>query len=98
MVMVTSILFGYFSKLFIVKSMGRATDKQLAAAIGGSPYFIKEYKQAASNYSLKNLEASIAILKKYDLQSKGLGNRSRGEGEMLRELVQELYTLPQRMR
>ena len=98
MVMITSILYGYYSKLFIVKSMGRASDKQLSAAIGGSPYFIKEYKQADANYSLKNLEASIAILKKYDLQSKGVGNRSRGEGEMLREMVQELYTLPQRMR
>jgi len=99
MVMITALLYSYFSKLLIMRSMGRKSEKEIMTAIGlHVPFFFQEYKQAAAKYSLKHLEYIVGILTKYDLRSKGVGNRSADEAELLREMVQEIYTLPERVR
>lgn len=99
MVMITALLYSYFSKLLIIRSMGRRPEKEIMTAIGlHVPYFFKEYKEAAGNFSLKHLEQIVGILNKYDLRSKGVGNRGTDEAELLREMVQEIYTLPERVR
>jgi DNA polymerase III subunit delta len=97
LVMIIASLYAYFSKVLIVRSMGRSSDNEMAAAIQlRNSFFLREYKLAAQKFSTAHLEYIIALLRKYDLQSKGVGSRSKPEQEILREIVQEIYTLPNR--
>ncbi len=97
LIMIIASLYAYFSKVLIVRSMGRSSDNEIAAAIQlRNTFFIREYKLAAQKFNTSHLEYIIALLRKYDLQSKGMGQRSKPDYEMLREIVQEIYTLPAR--
>ena len=95
LVLIIGSLYAYFSKILIVRAMGRSSDKELAAAIQlRNAYFLGEYKSAAQKYNTQQLEYVISLLRKYDLQSKGMGSRSKADHEILREVVQAIYTLP----
>ena len=97
LIFVISSLYAYFSKILIVRSMGQSSDQELMAAIQlRQAFFLREYKSAAQKFSTAHLEYVITLLRKYDLQSKGLGRRSKPDHETLREIVQEIYTLPNR--
>lgn len=88
-------LYNYFTRLMIVRSMPRASDKELGNALGlRSNYFLREYRSAAANYTASDLERIIGILRKYDLMSKGVGSRNREDRELLREMIGELQAQP----
>ncbi|MDX1407314.1 MAG: DNA polymerase III subunit delta [Saprospiraceae bacterium] len=92
LILVVANLFSYFSRVLIARSMSGASDRELGTALGlRSNYFLREYREAARNYSIADLEHIITILRKYDLHSKGVDNRSRGDDELLRQLIQEIY-------
>ncbi len=64
---------------------------QLARVLGINPYFIKDFDTAARNFNVGKTFQAIALLREYDLKSKGLeatGNVS--DGELLRELIWKL--------
>ena len=48
---------------------------------------MKEYRLAARNYPAHKIEDIFHVLKKYDLKSKGVDNRSFPENQLLVELV-----------
>lgn len=92
LVMIVGTFFSYFTKLLIVRSLPRASDHELAQALGqSSTFFIREYKAAAAKYSVDALEKVIGIIRTYDMKSKGIGSRNKGDGEMLREMVQRIF-------
>lgn len=92
LVMIFGTFFSYFTKLLIIRSLSRASDQELAQAIGqASTFFIREYKAASSKYSVASLEKIIGIIRTYDLKSKGMGSRNKGDGELLREMVQRIF-------
>jgi DNA polymerase-3 subunit delta len=91
MVMITGIFFSYFSKLLIVRSIPGASDQEVAQALGQhSTFFVREYKAAASKYPISALENIIGIIRTFDLKSKGIGNRNKEDGGLLREMVQRI--------
>ena len=59
----------------------------MASALSVSPFFVQDYTVAAKNYSLQKLIRIIALLKEYDLKSKGVNNISTSDGELLKELL-----------
>lgn len=85
--MITATLYNFFSKVYVCQSMLRASDVEIASAISTNKFFIKDYKSAAKSYSRAQLEQVIAILKEYDLRSKGVNNVSIPHGELLREMI-----------
>lgn len=92
MVMIVGTFFSYFTKLLVIRSMSKASDQELAQALGqSSTFFIKEYKAAASKYSVASLDKIVCILRDYDMKSKGMGSRNVEEGELLREMVQRIF-------
>lgn len=96
LVMLISILYGYFSKIYIVKSMGRATDQALAESIGmRSTWFIKEYKEAAANYTTSELESILGVLRDFDLKSKGRNadQSISPEPQLMLEMVQQILAV-----
>ncbi|MDX2445509.1 MAG: DNA polymerase III subunit delta [Bacteroidales bacterium] len=82
-----SSLYFYFSKVLTYHFVKDKSQSNLASKLKVAPYFVQEYKVAASNYSPAKLSSIISLLRKYDLKSKGIGNISMSEGDMLKELI-----------
>lgn len=80
----------YFSKIFLLKKSGAKDDKEMASAIGLSPYYISEYKTASKNYADEKVENVFSLLHEYDLRSKGVNDSGTKEGELLKELVYKI--------
>jgi DNA polymerase-3 subunit delta len=59
----------------------------LAQTIGVSKFFVKDYATGKRNFSKRQVFNIISHLNEYDLKSKGYGNTSTSEGELLKELV-----------
>lgn len=92
LVMIIGIFFSYFTKLLIVRSLPRASDQELAQALGQhSTYFVREYKAAARQYSVASLEQIVNVIRTYDMKSKGIGTRNQEDRELLREMVQRIF-------
>ncbi len=87
LVMLTGTLQGFFNKVYLTHQFKGAQDKDLAAAIKVLPFFVKDYKLAAKNYSEQKLEQIFYMLEEYDLRAKGVNNQGVKEGELLKELV-----------
>ncbi len=84
-VLTMAMLFAHFNKVLRYQCL---TDKSKAAAVLGiHPGFIRDYETAARNYNIKRLVGIIALLREYDLKSKGLGSTSTDEGDLLKEMV-----------
>jgi DNA polymerase-3 subunit delta len=87
-IMILGTLQGFFSKVYLVHQCRGMMDKDLASAIKVSPYFVKDYKLAAKNYSEQKLEQIFYTLEEYDLRAKGVNSTNNiKEGELLKELV-----------
>jgi DNA polymerase-3 subunit delta len=69
--MTLPVLFSYFNKVF--KYHALKNKSEAAKVLGVSPYFMKDYENAAKVYSMKRLTRLLADLKSIDLQSKGVG-------------------------
>lgn len=80
------LLYNYFIKVMLYH---QEPDKsRVASVLKISPYFVKDYETAASNYSLGKLASCIGYLYDTDLRSKGVRNSGNvSDGELLKELV-----------
>ncbi len=87
LVLILGTLQGYFSKIFLFHLNKNLPDKDIASVIKVSPFFLKDYRTAAANYTPQKLEQIFKILEEFDLRSKGVNNRSLKEGELLKEMV-----------
>lgn len=87
-IMVTAVLFNWFSKLLIFHQLHRDIDrKALAAELSINPFFLKDFEEAARNLSLARVHKIISILREYDLKAKGVDNVTTSEGGLLKELI-----------
>ena len=86
-VLTLSSLFSYFQKIMIYQNLKDKSKNNVASNLGVNPFFVSQYQTAARNYSMSKLFKIFTYLKEYDLKSKGLGNPSTPEGELLKELT-----------
>ncbi len=87
LVVTIALLYGFFSKLMIIHQAKDKTPQGLAKLIGVNPYFIKDYQEGAVNYDLKKLARIISYLRECDVKSKGVGNATTPDSELLKELI-----------
>lgn len=87
MVVTISSMFGFFSKLLLYHFLKDKSKMAVAGSLGINSYFVAEYQEAAQNYQPNKLASIISNLREYDLKSKGIGNVSQSDGELLQELV-----------
>ncbi|MEO1435665.1 MAG: DNA polymerase III subunit delta, partial [Bacteroidota bacterium] len=86
--MVMGTLYNFFSKLYMVYFAKGASDKELATMLGfRSDWFLKDYKRARMRYSRAETERNIALLREYDLKSKGLDRESASDHDLMKELI-----------
>lgn len=90
--MITATLYNFFSKVYVCQSMLRASDQEIASAIGANRFFVKDYKVAARQYNRPQLEQIFSVLKEYDLRSKGVNNANIPHGELLREMILKILS------
>lgn len=86
--MILGSLYNYFVKVHTAGVYGKAPDNVLMKHLGmGSPYFVKEYRLAASHYPPQRMPEIFEALKKADKHSKGVDARNMDAQSILRDLV-----------
>lgn len=90
LVLTISSLFSYFQRLMQYHALD---NKQEAAnVLGVSPYFIKEYQEAARHYNMKKCSKALNSIYQADLKSKGVVGNATSVEAILKQLVIELWT------
>ncbi|WP_299122626.1 DNA polymerase III subunit delta [uncultured Winogradskyella sp.] len=87
MVVTVSLLFGFFSQLLHLHGLHDKSPRSVASAIKVNPYFVNEYLTAARNYPMKKVSSVIALLREFDVKSKGVGSNAVPQGDLLKELL-----------
>ncbi|MFN5323538.1 MAG: DNA polymerase III subunit delta [Bacteroidota bacterium] len=77
----------FFNKVITVHAFKNKPGVNLATALKVHPFFMREYETAAKNYPLESCVRIIGWLHEYDLKSKGVGNKSADDYDLLRELL-----------
>ncbi|HJX70857.1 MAG TPA: DNA polymerase III subunit delta [Bacteroidales bacterium] len=90
MVLTLASLYYFFSRVLIYHKLADKSRRSAAAALKISPYFVQDYQRAAEKYSFIKIKQIISLLREYDLKSKGIGNVSNPDGELLKELVYKI--------
>jgi len=86
-VVTVATLFAFFRKVLIYHFLGDKSKNNVASALGINPFFVTDYALAARNYDARKTVRAISLLREFDLKSKGVGNVTSGDGELLKELV-----------
>lgn len=85
-------LYSFFSKVFMVFGAPSKDEKSVAAAIGVTPYFIKDYMQAANLYSFEGVERALLLLHNYNLKSVGVNDAGTSDASLLKEMVLKMVS------
>ena len=87
MVVTVSLLFNFFSQLLHFHGLKDKSPRNVASALKINPYFVNEYVAAARNYPMRKVSTVIAILRDFDVKSKGVGANALPQGDLLKELM-----------
>lgn len=83
-----AVLFNFFANLMLAYYAPEKTDQGIAAQLGlRSPWQSKDYMIAMQKYSGVKVMQIIGAIRECDAKSKGIGNPSTPDGELLRSLV-----------
>jgi DNA polymerase-3 subunit delta len=85
-VLVLGNLNNFFSKVLVYHYVKDKSPQSLARELGVSPYFIKDYEQAARSYNYGKTMQIISYLREYDVKSKGVDSNT-DHGGLMKELV-----------
>ncbi|MDR1743957.1 MAG: DNA polymerase III subunit delta [Dysgonamonadaceae bacterium] len=88
MVVTVSVLFNYFSNLLECYWLPQKSEQAVMNALNlRSSFFAQDYMIGLRNYGANKVMEIISLLREYDAKSKGMGNVSVPQGELLRELL-----------
>jgi DNA polymerase III subunit delta len=85
--MTISTLFYYFAKLLAYHFIDDKSPRNISSSLGINSYFVTDYQVGSQHYSRKKVIQIISLLREFDLKSKGYGDVTTNEGELLKELV-----------
>lgn len=83
-------LYSFFSKVYMIFGIPGPDEKTTAAALGVSPFFVKDYLLASKNYGFTGIENALLLLHQYNLKSVGVGSVNVEDASLLKELVVKL--------
>lgn len=83
-------LYSFFSKILMYHYAPDKSRSGICSALSINPFFYPQYQSASKTFGVKKTRQTIALLRKYDLMSKGVGNATIPDGELLKELVFQL--------
>jgi len=79
----------HFNRLYVANFVRGKTDKEAAAALGMSPYFVKDVMASLSQWPLHRVERCLLLLGKYSTMAVGIKNTA-GDRELLKEMVGQM--------
>ena len=83
-----AVLFNFFANLMLVYYAPDKSDRGIAAHLGlRSPWQAKDYENAMKRYTGVKVMQIVGAIRQCNAKSKGVGNSSVSDGELLRELV-----------
>lgn len=82
-----SALFYYFGKLLAYHFIEDKSPRNISSSLGINSYFVQDYQQGSQHYPRKKVIQIISLLREFDMKSKGFGDLSTDEGELLKELI-----------
>ena len=80
-------LYNFFSKVYMAMSVPSRDEKAVAAEIGVSPFFVKDYMQSAARYNVEGIEKILLLLNVYNLKSIGVGDAGTEDMSLLKEMI-----------
>ncbi|WP_343690321.1 DNA polymerase III subunit delta [Chitinophaga sp.] len=87
--MVLPALYNFFSKMSQIFGV-KGGEKEIAAALGVHPFFVKDYMAAARQYGVEGTEKAILLLHHYNLRSIGINDSGVEDGELMKELAYKI--------
>ncbi|MCP2025059.1 DNA polymerase-3 subunit delta [Flavobacterium sp. HSC-32F16] len=91
LVMTTGLVFGFFIQLLKYHGLKDKNPKNVAAAIGVNPYFLKEYDLAVKNYPMRKVSQIVGTLRDIDVKSKGVGANALPQSDLLKEMLYKIF-------
>ncbi|NRT14824.1 DNA polymerase-3 subunit delta [Flavobacterium sp. 28A] len=91
MVVTTSLVFSFFIQLLKYHGLKDRNPKNVAAVLGVSPFFLKDYDVALKNYPMRKVSQIVATLRDIDVKSKGVGAQSMSNYDLLREMLYKIF-------
>lgn len=88
--MLIPLLYAFFSKVYLASSYPTKSAKELAGLLSISPFFIRDYTEAARKYHLVGAERAMLFLQEYNLRSIGVYDGGTEPAELLKELVYKI--------
>ncbi|TYA57326.1 DNA polymerase III subunit delta [Formosa maritima] len=92
MVVTVSLLYSFFSKLLHLHGLHDKSPRNVSSALKINPYFASEYIAAARIYPMKKVSSVIAVLREFDVKSKGVGANAIHQGDLLKEMMVRIMT------
>jgi DNA polymerase-3 subunit delta len=86
-VVLTAVLYNYFSKVMVAHYTTDKSPRGLAVALKINPFFAKDYMVGMQNYNMNKLIKIISYLREFDTRGKGVNNVSTSSYDLMRELV-----------
>ena len=87
---VTSSLFTFFSNVLKIHFLKFTAREAIAKELRVHPFVAGELSKAKSKFSPKKIASNMEILQEYDLKSKGYGNTSSSQADLMKELIFKL--------
>ena len=85
--MLTVMLNNFFTKVFLIHQLKSSDNRLIASELGLSPFFVKDYIQAARVFPAAKIETIISGIRDIDLKARGLGISEAKSYGPLKELV-----------
>lgn len=79
-------LYNFFSKVQMIYSAPSKDEKALATTIGVNAFFVKDYLNAARQYSAESIERLLLLLHQYNLKSIGIDSIDTSDAMLLKEM------------
>ncbi len=90
LIVTVTMLYAYYCKIL---KLHYATDKSkdnVASFMGISPYYVDDYFEATRRYNIRKCVENIAILREFDLKSKGYNSGDVSQKDLYREMIFKL--------
>ena len=86
-------LFSLFTKILTYHYLTDRSKNNVASVLKIHPYFVKDYEISAMKYNATKTIQIISLLRTYDMKTKGFGDVSTDQGDLLKELVYKILHL-----
>lgn len=80
-------IYRHFSQILLFHTVKSESQRTQSSVLGISPYFLKDYQAASKNYNVKKIAKIMGYLREADQHSKGIGDSSTSNWDILKELV-----------